>query len=102
MINYKLNIFHLKQQKLNLNTIVYDKLLQILIEKSRTKYMETTFKFLNKVYVYEDMILMYHPETDTTDISTPNILVILISKKQMKYVNIQMMIGNMCFHLQSK
>ena len=66
----------LKTIESNLNGVVYDKLLELLIEKSRSKYMETTFKFLkgellvktaHNISVDEDMILLYDPETDSSD-----------------------------------
>ena len=66
----------LKTIESNINGVVYDKLLELLIEKSRSKYMETTFKFLkgellvktaHNISVDEDMILLYVPETDSSD-----------------------------------
>jgi hypothetical protein len=66
----------LKILERNLNSVVYNKLLEILIEKSRTKYMQSTFKFLkgellvktaHNISVDEDMQLLYDPETDEVD-----------------------------------
>ena len=43
---YESNQITLKTLQRNLNCVVYEKLLDEIIEKSRTKYMNTTFKFL--------------------------------------------------------
>ena len=73
---YESNQITLKILQCNLNCVVYERLLDEIIEKSRTKYMNTTFKFLkgellvktaNNVCVDEDMILLYDPETDNSD-----------------------------------
>ena len=73
---YESNQITLKTLQRNLNCVVYEKLLDEIIEKSRTKYMNTTFKFLkgellvktaSNVCVDEDMILLYDPESDVVD-----------------------------------
>ena len=66
----------LKTLGYTLNNDLYDKLLNMLVEKSRTKYMNTTFKYLKgeilvktaqNISVDADMILLYDPETDNSD-----------------------------------
>ena len=56
--------------------MLYEKLIDEIIEKSRTKYMQSTFKFLKgellvktayNISVDEDMQLLYDPETDEVD-----------------------------------
>ena len=66
----------LKKLKENLSDVMFDKLLDQITEKYRTQYTQTTFKFLKgellvktakNVCVDEDMILLYDPDSDSSD-----------------------------------